>query len=214
MINIPSQKYNPAYQEYEQVLHWLETNEAGDDMPPKFAKWLEIWRKADNLIAKGTMRLETVAKMLMQEFPDLTMKTAWRHVTNAMNYYNSTSNISKDTRRRYVTRLIEKVIATLYEQLPKNPKLGRDIAMLIREIAEIEGLKDFSDPVDPKLFQQNIIVFDINAQKHGYPEVSETKVLKMLDEWTKKEIISPSEKEILQKEYAGTRLQPSGTIHQ
>lgn len=195
----------PEYQDYELVLHWLQSNET-DKMPEKYAQWLEIWRKADNLIAKGTVKLETVAKILTQEFPHLTIKSAWRHVTNAMNYYNSTSNISKDTRRRYVTRLIEKVIAILYEQLPRNPKLAKEIASLIREIAEIEGLKDHSTPIDPQLFQQNIIVFDMDPQKHGFEEVSDKKVLKMFDEWVKKEIITDVEFETLKNEYSSTRL--------
>jgi hypothetical protein len=197
-------KYLPDYKEYEQVLHWLETNDTGE-MPEKFAQWLEIWRVADNLIAKGTMRLETVAKMLTKEFPELTLKTAWSHVTNAMNYYNSTANISKDTRRRYVTRLIEKVIAILYEQLPKNPRLSKEIAALIREIAEIEGLKDHSTPVDPNLFQQNIIVFDIDATKHGFPEVPDDEVKKMFKKWIKKGTITEAEFEIINDEYTGTR---------
>ena len=199
-------KHTIAFQEYEEVLHWLETNEAGETMPPKFARWLEIWRIADNLIAKGTLRLETVAKMLIQEFPELTLKTAWRHVTNAMNYYNSVSNISKDTRRRYVTRLIEKVIAILYEQLPKKPTLGREITGLIREMAEIEGLKDHSVPVDPKLFQQNVIIFDIDPEKHGFPKISDAEVNKMFSNWIENETVTEAEAEKLKAEYAGTRL--------
>jgi len=201
-MNNPNLKYLPEYLEYEQVLHWLQTNDASE-MPEKFARWIEIWRKADNLIAKGTLRLETVAKMLTVEFPDLTMKTAWRHVTNAMNYYNSTANISKDTRRRYVTRIIEKVIAILYSQLPKNQKLSKEIAMLIREMAEIEGLKDHSVPVDPKLFQQNIIVFDMDPKKHGFPEVTDAEVKKMFDKWAKNDIITEAEYEELKNEYDG-----------
>lgn len=190
-------KYNPAYQEYEQVLHWIKTNEAGEGMPEKYAEWLRIWRIADNLIAKGTMRLETVAKMLMQEFPGLTLSTAWRHVTNAMNYYNSVSNISKDTRRRYVTRGIEKVIAILYEQLPLNPKLAREITMLYREMAEIEGLKDHSVTVDPDLFKKHVIVFSSDPEVVGMKRTTEKQLNDLFSSFIQRNIINEEEREVL-----------------
>jgi len=194
----------PQYREYEQVLEWFHSNDMSEDLPDQYKRWLKLWRFADNLVCQGHLGLEVIAKMMVKEFPDekLTLKTAWKHVTNALNYYNSSQNLSKDTHRRVASRHIDDMIAVMWEALSNNPaNIGKIILAALKEKAEILDLKNHDEKEDPSQGTgETYIVFDSDHQKHGFPNISDKQLETMFEEWVDADIVDEEEANQLRKE--------------
>ena len=194
----------PQYREYEQVIEWFHKNDVDSELPAEFRRWLKLWKFADNLVCQGHLSLEAVAKMMVNNFPEenLTLKTAWRHVTNAVNYYNSSQNLSKDTHRRIAARHIDDMIAVLWEALPNNPAaMSKMILSAIKEKAEILDLKNHDDKEGEGAGTgETVIVFDTDHKKHGFPDISDKKMEETITEWIDAEYVDETEANELRKE--------------
>lgn len=194
----------PKYREYEQVIEWFHKNDVDSELPAEFRRWLKLWKFADNLVCQGHLSLEAVAKMMVKNFPEekLTLKTAWKHVTNAVNYYNSSQNLSKDTHRRIAARHLDDMIAVLWEAMPTNPVgISKMIQSAIKEKAEILDLKNHNDKEDEGAGSgETYIVFDTDHQKHGFPNISDKQLEEMFKEWIEEEIVDEEEANLLRQE--------------
>jgi hypothetical protein len=190
------------YHDYELVLEWFQTDGEGE-LPAKYQKWLKLWKFADQLVCQGHLDNETVAKMMVKEFPEekLSIKSALRHVVQALNYYNSTQNLSKNTVRRMLARQIDNLIAILYEVLPSDPiQTAKQIGALYREKKEILQLHLPDKEGDDDQPEDTVIIFDTDHEKHGYPSVSEKQLDKLFTEWENAEIINEEERTKLEDE--------------
>lgn len=184
----------PQYREYEEVIEWFRTNGEGD-LPAEFKRRLKLWKWADAQISKGYMSLETVAKMMIKEFPDekLALKTAWRHVTNAVNYYNSSQNLSKTTQIRMITRQLDDFLAIMRVALPNNPaSIGKLILAAIKEKRElIAQMPD--EETTATSSGESVLIFDMDHIKHGYPDITENQLDNLFEEWIDAEIVDEDE---------------------
>lgn len=191
----------PQYREYEEVLDWFRTNGEGD-LPAEFKRRLKLWKFADAQVCKGYLSLETVAKMLIAEFPEekLTLKTAWRHVTNAVNYYNSSQNLSKTTQIRMIMRQLDDFLSVMWKILPNRPS---DAGKLFLEaVKEKRALVSQMKEEDPNSAGggETWLIFDSDHLKHGYPDITERQLEKMFEEFIDAEIIDEDEANILRNE--------------
>ncbi|WP_297095582.1 hypothetical protein [uncultured Draconibacterium sp.] len=199
MTNI--QKHE-QYHDYELVLEWFKTDGKGE-LPAQYQNWLKLWKFADQLVCVGHLDMETIAKMMVKEFPEekLTFRSALKHVVNAQNYYNSSQNLSRKTVRRVLARQIDNLIAILYEVLPSDPiNVTKQIGALIKEKREILQLHLKDEDVGEKEIPETVVIFDTDHKKHGYPGISEKDLKKMFREWEEAEIIDESERNQLEQE--------------
>jgi hypothetical protein len=191
----------PQYREYEEVLEWFRTNGEGD-LPPEFKRRLKLWKFADAQVCKGYLSLETVAKMMIAEFPEekLTLKTAWRHVTNAVNYYNSSKNLSKSTHIRMIMRQIDDFIAVMWKVLPNKPTDAGKLFLeaLKQKTALVAQMRD-EDPDAPGA-GETWLIFDSDHLKHGYPDITERQLDTLFEEFIEAEIIDEDEANQLRQE--------------
>ncbi len=206
------QKYE-QYHDYELVLDWFKTDGKGE-LPKQYQNWLKLWKYADQLVCVGHLDHETIARMMVKEFPDenLTFRSALKHVVNAQNYYNSTQNLSRKTVRRILARQIDNLIAILYEVLPGDPiNVSKQIGALIKEKREILQLHLPDKEAGEEEIPETVVIFDTDYKKHGYPGVSEKELKKMFREWEEAEIIDENERKQLEQE-VGINQKNSNTL--
>lgn len=191
----------PKFREYEEVLEWFRTNGEGD-LPAEHKRRLKLWKFADAQVCKGYLSLETVAKMMIKEFPEekLTLKTAWRHVTNAVNYYNSSQNLSKITQIRMVMRQLDDFIAIMRTVLPNKPTDAGKLLLeaLKQKTALVAQMRD-EDP-EAAGAGDTWLIFDSDHLKHGYPDITERQLDTLFEEFIEAEIIDEDEANQLRQE--------------
>ncbi len=199
---VPNITTYEKYHDYELVLDWFKTDGKGE-LPPQYQSWLKLWKFADQLVCVGHLDHETIAEMMVKEFPgeNLTFRSALKHVVNAQNYYNSTQNLSRKTVRRILARQIDNLIAILYEVLPGDPiNTAKQIAALIKEKREILQLHLKDEDLGEEEIPETVVIFDTDHKKHKYPDISEKELKKLFREWEDADIIDENERKELEQE--------------